>query len=246
MGQLVVAGAFLAIFLAVVDFLDWERGIGGLYCVVRHPVEAISSDRTTTCEEQHVIQRREGGRNDGNIILINALEHDYADRSKDKPWSKAIGGLWCDCGDHNLKRAYKMGIYANGYHFMIYDYRGEGHMTLVEWDGASHVTYMVASTFNFVTKELSYMGYQFEAKDSQWADAILGVAIDVVELLVGIGYSVVGIIVGTIFNPYDTATNLLGMVVLSVESIAVGLWNTVADLVSMITLRNVQLQTANW
>lgn len=111
MGQLVVAGFVLAIALAIVDFLGWERAIGGLYCQVRHPVEAISSDRPT-CEQQHIIQRQEDGGHDGNIIMINALEHDYADRSsrsKDRPWEKAIGGLWCDCGDDNLKRAYKMG-----------------------------------------------------------------------------------------------------------------------------------------
>ena len=119
-------------------------------------------------------------------------------------------------------------------------------MTLYEWDGASHVTYMVASLFNFITKELSYLGYQFEAKDPQWTDAVLGVAIDAVEFLVGLGYGFIGIIVGTVFNPWDTATNLFGMIVLSVESIAVGLWNTVADLISLVTFRNVQWQTASW
>lgn len=244
-GGVLAAGAFFAVVLAVVDFFNWEKGAGELYCKLRHPVETISSSRKA-CEEQHIIQLQEGGGNDGNIILINALEHDYADRSKDRPWSKARSGLWCECGDDNLKRAYKMGIYANGYHFMIYDYRSEGHMTLFEWDGASHVTYMVASVFNVVTKELSYMGYQFEAKDSQWTDAVLGVAIDVIELVVGLGYGIIGIVVGTIFNPWDTVTNLFGMIVLSVESIAVGLWNTVADLVSLVTVRSVQLQTANW
>ena len=243
----VVAGGLLAVILGAVDLLDWEKELGDLYCQVRHPVEAMTSSLSSTCEQQHVIQRQEGGGNYDNIIWINTTEHDYADRSKDKPWAKAIGGLWCDCGDDNLKRAYKMGVYANGYHFMVYDYyKKEGQMTLFEWDGASHVTYMVASTFNFITKELSYLGYQFRAGDSQWVDAVLGVAIDIGELYVGFGYGIIGIVVGTIFNPCDTLTNLLGMVVLSVESIAVGLWNTVADLLSLITLGWAQVQTAKW
>lgn len=90
------------------------------------------------------------------------------------------------------------------------------------------------------------LGYQFEAADSEWTDAVLGVAIDLAELYVGLGYGVIGIVVGTIFNPLDTVTNLFGMVVLSVEAIAVGLWNTVADLLSLVTLGWAQVQTANW
>ena len=29
-----------------------------------------------------------------------------------------------DLGDDNPKRAYKMGVSAKGYHFLVYDYRG--------------------------------------------------------------------------------------------------------------------------
>ena len=47
-------------------------------------------------------------------------------------------------------------------------------------------------------------------------------------------------------NPWDTVANLPGMVVLSVESIAVGLWNAVADLLALTTLGWLQVQTANW
>ena len=58
---------------------------------------------------------------------------------------------------------------------------------------------------------------------------------------VGFGYGVIGIVVGTVFNPWGMATNLLGMVVPSVESIAVGLWNTAADLLVLMMLGWAQL-----
>ena len=79
---------------------------------MRHPVETISSSRRT-CERQ-VIQRQATG-DYGNIIWINMLEHDYADRSKDRPWPRPSAASGCDWGDDNLKRAYKRGVYADGY-----------------------------------------------------------------------------------------------------------------------------------
>ena len=40
--------------------------------------------------------------------------------------------MWGDWGDDNLKRAYKMAVYANGYHFLVYDFRGDAEMTMLE------------------------------------------------------------------------------------------------------------------
>lgn len=134
------------------------------------------------------------------------------------------------------------------------DVPGDVAMTLVEWDGASHVTYMIASVFNFITKGLSYIGYQLGAgapeggsnREKQLVDAILGIFIDLAEVVIGLGYGALGIVVGTVFNPVDTFFNLAGMVVYSIESAAVGLWNTVADILSLVTLGSAQVQTANW
>ena len=245
--RMMVAGAVVAALLAIVDVFGLEHLVGQAYCSVRHPVEAVTSERAT-CERQHVIQEQHGGGHESNVVWINTTAHDYSDRSQDRPWQKAWGGMWGDWGDDNLKRAYKMGVYANGYHFMLNDYGrgGEGHMTLYEWDGASHVTYMIASVFNFITKEMSYIGHQMDRSETQWTDAVLGVAVDFAEVFVGIGYGIIGVAVGTVWNPLDTAFNLLGMVVLSVESIAVGLWNTVADVASLVTLGWLQWQTARW
>ena len=245
------AGAFLAVVLAVFDFFDWENVVGEAYCNVRHPVEAITSEGKT-CVAQSIDQRTStaeliGGRRT-NLIWINALERDYHGGSnarlpsKDKPWQEDS-----DWGNGHLQQAYKMGVYANGYHFVVYDNLGEGRMTLYEWDGASHLTYIVASLFNFVTKEMSYLGYQhLEARNPQWTDAVLGVAVDLAELYVGVGHGILGIAVGTVVNPKDTLRNVPGAIILIVKAIAVGLWNTVADILSLVSLGSVQWQTAAW
>ena len=106
---------------------------------------------------------------------------------------------------------------------------------------------MVGSAANFLTKELSYIGYQWhQAGDrSQYLDAILGVFIDLGEVAVRLGYGAIGVVVGTFFNPLDTVGNLAGMFVYSAEAIVVGVWNTLADILSMLTLGWAQVQSAN-
>ena len=240
MQNLVYAGAVLAV---VVVILDWTGSLGKTvgqgYCTVRHPVEAADPVRRTTCESQHVIQRQAGGADEENTIWINGVEHVYLDLSADQPWEKErpwSGALV----DQNAERAYMMGVYANGFHFAMYDHHGEGHATITQWDGVSHLTYGVASAFNFITKELSYLGYQIErnnkGQETQWVDAILGVFIDLVEVLIGLGYCTVGVVVGTLFNPVDTIVNVPGGILLVVEAVVEGFANTISDLISLFTL----------
>ena len=106
----------------------------------------------------------------------------------------------------------------------------------------------MGSVFNFITEELSYLGFQWQrgGENAQYADAVLGVLIDVAEVVIGLGYGAAGVVVGTVCNPVDTAFNLAGMVVYSVEAAAVGLWNTLADILSLVTLGWAQVQTSNW
>lgn len=232
----------------LVDILPVSDTAGNAYCSIRHPVESLTSPRHA-CERQHILQQQSGGAHAVNTIHINTVEHDYADRAgTNPPWEVAEDGMWGDWGDDNLKRAYKMGVYANGYHFLVYDYKGDGEMTLLEWDGASHFTYMVGSAFNFITKELSYIGYQWkrDGGHSQMLDALLGVFIDLAEVAVGLGYGALGVVVGTLWNPLDTFFNLPGMLVYSAEAIAVGIWNTFADLLSLATLGALQWQSSEW
>ena len=132
-----VAAVIVATFGA--DMLGIGAHTGKAYCSLRHPVEALTTTRTA-CEQQHVLQNqgpyndKDKDNNKKNAIWINTVEHDYADRSSNRPWEVSEKGMWGEWGDDNLKRAYKMGVYANGYHFMVYDYpSGPAHMTLVEW-----------------------------------------------------------------------------------------------------------------
>lgn len=263
MHPLIILGTVMVTMLATVDFLGVEGKVGAAYCAIRHPVER-------TCEMQHVIQQQSnpelldlhdiGGswgpqrkhRDRKNIIFINTVEHSYADRSKDRPWQKSEGSLIPPYfADVHLYQAYKMAVYANGYHFMLYDYRtAEGKLTLFEWDGASHFTYMIGGLANFITKEMSYIGYQFErlndGKKTQFIDAILGIAIDAAEMAVGLGYGSIGVVVGSIWNPWDTLWNLPGALALSLQAVLVGVWNTLADMISLFTLGLIELQTAAW
>ena len=86
---------------------------------------------------------------------------DYIDRSRDKPWKNERPRMrWS--ADDNAERAYMLGVYANGCHFAVYDYRRSGSATLTEWDGMSHAIYLIGSFTHFITKELSYLRYQVE------------------------------------------------------------------------------------
>ncbi|WP_157035285.1 hypothetical protein [Psychromonas ingrahamii] len=65
----------------------FTKQVGKGYCSIRHPVEAITSNRTA-CESQHIIQQQSSGADGNNTIWINTTQHDYLDRSIDQPWGK--------------------------------------------------------------------------------------------------------------------------------------------------------------
>lgn len=233
---------FLSIVLISSSVNAFSKDIGKGYCTIRHPVESLTSERIT-CESQHIIQRQAGGGDANNTIWINTTEHDYLDRSSDAPWKNKRP--WVSWGDENLESAYMMATYANGYHFIIYDHHGSGSMTLFTWDGMSHFTYLVGSISNFITKEMTYIGYQMDkgtrGQNTQYIDASIGVFIDLFEVFIGVIYGVIGIVIGTIFNPIDTLMNIPGGVGLSIETIIKGIVNTVSDIISLFTLGFIEL-----
>ncbi len=226
-----VAGSILVILLHIL--LDNKT-----YCEIRHPQEAMTSNHHT-CEQQHIIQQQSGGEHTKNIIWINRIEHDYSDRSKLKPWKNNRPWLnfW---GDDNLERAFMMGTYANGYHFQVHSYKSDmSALTLFEWDGASYAVYIVSSIANYLAKSLSYIGYQFRSNKPMYVDAILGMLIDFFELVAGLGYGILGLVVGTILNPIDTTVNLIPASALAIESFLRGLVNTLLGALSVITVGTV-------
>ena len=239
---------FGVIFAVVVLLSDWTdllgETVGRGYCEIRHPVESLYPVRNRGCESQHVVQLQEGGTDRHNTIWINAVLHAYLDLSKDRPWERERP--WAGTfADENAERAYMIGVYANGFHFAVYDHHGNGHATLTEWDGVSHLIYGVSSVFNFVTKEMTYLGYQIEraneGKKTQWIDAVLGVCVDLIEVLIGLGYCAVGVVIGSIFNPVDTIINVPGGILLILEAIVEGIANTISDVVSLVSLGWVEL-----
>ncbi len=102
-----------------------------------------------------------------------------------------------------------IGTYANGYHFSVYDYHGDGQFTLFKWDAESHLVYLVSALVNFPAKELTYMAYvvrhkMLRDKETQLTDAFIGVGVDLVELSVGVVYSSIGVVIGTFAHPLNT------------------------------------------
>lgn len=212
----------------------FTKSIGKGYCQIRHPIETLTSVRTS-CESQHVIQQQSGGSDDFNTIWINTVHHDYLDRSKDRPWAndRPWLSLW---GDDHLEQAYMMGTYANGYHFMLYNHHGNGMPTLVNWDGASHILYAVSSIANYPAKELAYVKYQFsKGSDSQFIDSVIGLAVDFSEIGVGVSYSIIGVLVGTVLNPLDTLSNIVPAILLIMEAVYESITNLIAEILSIVT-----------
>ena len=225
MRRLLLGLAALYLLLVPAAFVEIPSWVGRSYCVARHPLEAITSDRKTTCESQHIQQRQSGGGNVHNTVWINTLEHDYLDRSADKPWQNARA--WLDWGNANLERAYMLGSYANGFHFAVFTHRGHGKLTWKPWDAISQLVHGVASVLHFVPKEIDYISYQKDryerGRSTQLSDAGLGVLIDLAEVGVGIPYTIVGVALGLLFQPLTSLMNLPGGVLLLLETIVMAL-----------------------
>ncbi|WP_175857583.1 hypothetical protein [Burkholderia anthina] len=170
---------------------------------------------------------------EGNTIWINTTLHDYLDRSKDRPW-ETQRPVMSTFASSELERAYMIGTYANGYHFFIYDHLGDGHMTLLAWDGASHAVYAVATLANLPAKELSYLVYMIRHKmmrdkDTQLIDAVIGIAIDLVETSVGVAYSMVGIVTGTCAHPLLTLKNIIPSIPLGLSTLLVAVYGALVN-----------------
>ncbi|WP_248647506.1 hypothetical protein [Wohlfahrtiimonas chitiniclastica] len=188
------------------------KSVGKGYCMLRHPVEFIITKRNTSCESQHIIQRIKGGENQLNTIWINTHLHDYLDRSSCKPW-KNQRPMFKLFGSKNLERGYMIGTWANGFHFVTYDHHGRGKLNLYRWDAVTHLVTGWTSLVNYPQKELNYLLYQLSllgsGRSTQILDAILGIGIDLVELILGLIYSVLGIFIGALMHPFDTLRNLI-------------------------------------
>lgn len=230
---------FLLLFIGGSEnIFAFNKAIGYGYCVTRHPVESAFSERSS-CESQHVIQQQSGGNDDTNTIWINTTQHTYLDRSVCKPWENDRPSF-SPLSDANIERAYMMGTWALGYNYFMYDHHGDGKTTLTLWDGSTHLLYMVSSIINFPQKEINYIAYQIERfkknQETQITDAALGVFIDLIELSIGVAYSSIGLITGTIFNPLDTIRNSISLITLLLETFFYSIWYFFKGLLALFTI----------
>lgn len=215
----------------------FNKTIGKGYCTIRHPIESISTDHSS-CESQHIIQQQSGGTDKANTIWINTNLHSYLDRSVCKPWEKQRPELK-PLGDDHIEQAYMIGVFANGYNFFVYNHHGTGTATLMEWDGASHLLYLMSTIINLPQKEVNNFSYQIERyqknQTTQFIDAGFGIFIDLIEIAFGSIYSIVGIILGTVLNPLDTLKNIPSLITLGVSSVFNSVWLLVKGIVAIFT-----------
>jgi hypothetical protein len=215
----------------------FNKTIGKGYCTLRHPIEALTSD-SVTCESQHVVQQQAGGGDEANTIWINKTLHTYLDRSSCKPW-ESERPAFAPLSDDNIQRAYMTGVWANGYHFFMYDHHEKGTLTITEWDGATHFLYLITTIVNLPQKEVNYLAYQIERyrkdQQTQFIDAGIGLIVDVAEVAVGTIYSVTGMVVGTLLNPWDTLRNIPSLITLAISSVFNAIWLFLKGVLAIIT-----------
>ncbi|EPL5956092.1 hypothetical protein OZ408_002465 [Pseudomonas aeruginosa] len=218
--------------------LAFTKSVGKGYCLIRHPVEALTSDRSA-CESQHVIQQQRDGEHQRNTIWISTTHHTYLDRSSCKPWEyERPAFAWL--ADLNMERAYMTGVWAQGYHFFIYDHHGDGQLTLFEWDGATHLLYLISTISNYPQKQVNQIAYQIEryrkGQTTQMIDTAIAIPIDLAEVAIGVFYSVAGMVIGTVLNPIDTLRNIVSLFTLGATSIFNAVWLLLKGAVAVATL----------
>jgi hypothetical protein len=187
-----------------------------------------------TCEEQHIIQQQHGGSNWGNISLIPVSSHITTDTwnghgviMQGKVWETTPDtdrwGMTSD-SENALEQSYKLGRYQLEYVFLLYNYKSDKwHSTLLNWDGMSHIVYGISWWVNFPSKYIRKASYLMDkGKYSLLIDHAIQLPILIVEGTIGGIYSLTGAVVGTIMQPMDTLSAIIGGVYLILKAILMG------------------------
>ncbi|MCX4196524.1 hypothetical protein OMR07_13855 [Methylobacterium organophilum] len=142
--------------------------------------------------------------------------------------------------DLNMERAYMTGVWAQGYHFFIYDHHGDGQLTLTEWDGATHLLYLISTIANYPQKQVNQIAYQIEryrkGQTTQIIDTAIAIPIDLAEVAIGVFYSIAGMVIGTVLNPIDTLRNIVSLITLGAGSLFNAVWLLLKGAVAVATL----------
>lgn len=192
--------------------------IGKTYCEIKHPIQKVTGDHYQSehvCEEQHIKPQSRNGSDYENIVWINKFEHTRTDRIKSKLWitERPTKKYF---SDDILINSYMLSREHKGYHFLRYDYSQRGNrdwaISLFKLDGASHAVYTWGSIVNFPAKELEYINFMVHNQSASsfgwWVDFIFGVVVDFFEVFAGFFYGCLGLVVGSLFNPIDTISNI--------------------------------------
>jgi len=240
----------LLICLFLVSSLNASNFIGAssvILTVITHPMEVfdptiVKNGKGQFVEEQHIIQKHHGGKDKKNISPIPASSHSVTDRwnglgvwGQGKVWDNNIsedGWGLNDNSENNLAQAYKLGRWQLEPTFFLYDYKtGNWTSTLFEWDGMSHLVYMIDWIINTPSKYLRKTAYLISPnkaeKDKHYykllIDQALQIPVLVIEGVCMIVYNTIGIVTGTIFHPIDTIASVIGGIWFIIKGIFGGL-----------------------
>lgn len=232
----------LVLFSANAEAASWSYQVGKAYCGITHPTEMVSPIRRTTCEEQHVIQQQSGGGNEANTVWWSASSHVRTDVWASKPWENnrpwIVLGFTKDA-KKNLEKAYMLGTFGSTWSFFQHGYRGNGESKLIitDFDGVSNLLYGFSWFLNTPQKFLNKTAYI--ADKGHWSLLIdMGIAVFVLgfEAIAALLTTLVGAVVGTIFNPIDTLLAIPGGLWLLVETTIAAVANYITGIFQFFSL----------
>lgn len=254
MKKIVVLTLLLFASHAMADNPAGLRYLSKQYCNFTNPVEHIRNLRRSTCEQQHIIQRQSGGEDTTNAVYFSGSNHMRTDRWDDKPWENARP--WLNLGftgesRQSLEQAYMLGTYGPSWHFLIHSYNGNGGsaFTAVEFDGVSNFLYGYSWLINIPQRMINKMAYIASPKKYRQSgmdivqhnrfyligDFVVAIVVVGFEALLAIVSTIVSTIVGTLFNPVDTLSALLGGLVLVAQTSLIAVFGYLKGVFNILT-----------
>ena len=209
---------------------------GGIYYTITNPVCAWVND-FKIIEEQHILPQNQGGI---LAVLIPKWNHSASDRAfnryhifEENRHSNTLVKVLTLTNEQsltNLNNAYMLGRTMIPYAFFCFEYKGirstNWHFLSTEMDGASTVMYFVSwlcHTPQKIVRQIAYVIHK-APPIAGLIDVALNICSLLVEFVIGIFGTVVGVILGTLFHPIDTICSIPGL-----------LYFTVTTAVTMIT-----------
>ena len=214
---------------------------GKIYCGLTHPAELISPVRRSTCEEQHIIQQQSGGVDEFNVVWWPASSHVRTDLWGGRPWQNSRPWIlfgFTDDAEENLEKAYMLGTFGKSWSLFQHSYKGRGDSSLIlaDFDGVSNLLYGYSWLANLPQKYLNKFSYLSDR--GHWhllVDMVISIFVLGLEAVLAIATSLIGFVVGTLFNPIDTLSAIPGGLWLAVEATLAAVGNYATGVFAMAT-----------